>query len=377
MNHYLIISLVTIGSIIPAYFILRAIFGKSIMLTVGIWTVSFTLFMCLLYYVVGSIGISAILWSTPLGFAVGTVVYLYLNSILKKPLTKMIENVKEVSEGKLNIEIENSNAKYELGTLSNSLKQLIDNFNVVVLEVKKGAENVANASSELSTTSNQLSESANEQASSVEEVSSTMEQMAANIDSNTSNAQQTEVIAIQVSKGINQISQAAKESLDSVHEIAGKINIINDIAFQTNILALNAAVEAARAGEHGRGFAVVAAEVRKLAERSKIAADEIVRLANQSVKVTEEAGQLMFKIIPDIEKTSKLVQEIAASSMEQNNGADQVNNAIQQLNNVTQQNASAAEEMSGNSENLAAQAEQLKESISFFKIDELRYKRKR
>jgi methyl-accepting chemotaxis protein len=248
---------------------------------------------------------------------------------------------------------------------------MIDNFNEVVREVKKGAENVATASSELSSTSEQLSESANEQASNVEEVSSTMEQMAANIDSNTSNAQQTELIAIQVSKEINQVSVSAKESLESVHAIAGKISIINDIAFQTNILALNAVVEAARAGEHGRGFAVVAAEVRKLAERSKIAADEIVKLANHSVKVTEDAGQLMFKIIPDIEKTAKLVQEIAASSIEQNNGADQVNNAIQQLNNVTQQNASAAEEMSGNSENLAAQAEQLKEVISFFKTDEL------
>ncbi len=370
MNQYVIILLVTVGSIVPAYFILRFIFGKSIMLTVGIWTVSFTLLMCFLYYVVGSLGIKSIIWSTPIGFVIGTIVYLYLNSILKKPLSNMIENVKQVSEGNLNIQIKDTNAQYELGVLSSSIKQMIDNINEVVREVKRGAENVASASSELSSTSEQLSESANEQASNVEQVSSTMEEMAANIDSNTSNAQQTELIALQVSKEINQVSVSAKESLESVHAIAGKISIINDIAFQTNILALNAAVEAARAGEHGRGFAVVAAEVRKLAERSKIAADEIVKLANHSVKVTEDAGQLMFKIIPDIEKTAKLVQEIAASSIEQNNGADQVNNAIQQLNNVTQQNASAAEEMSGNSENLAAQAEQLKEIISFFKTDE-------
>lgn len=369
MNQYVIIFLVTVGSSIPAYIILRLIFGKSIMLTLSMWTVSFTLFTCFLYYIIGSLGIKHIIWATPFSFTIGALIYLYLGKVIKKPLANMIENVKQVSEGQLNIKIEHSNAKYELGVLSNSLKQMIDNFNEIVTEVKKGADIVAAASSELSATSEQLSESANEQASSVEEVSSTMEQMAANIDSNTSNAQQTESISLQVSKDISKVSQAAKESLDSVHAIAGKINIINDIAFQTNILALNAAVEAARAGEHGRGFAVVAAEVRKLAERSKIAADEIVTLANQSVKVTEESGELMFKIIPDIEKTAKLVQEIAASSLEQNNGAVQVNDAIQQLNNGTQQNASAAEEMSANSENLAAQAEQLKDTISFFKTD--------
>jgi methyl-accepting chemotaxis protein len=369
MNQYWIILAVTIGSILPAYFILRAIFGKSIMLSVSMWSVGFTLFMCFLYYVAGTLGIKSIIWTTPLGFAVGTLVYLYLNKILKTPLTRMIEKVKLVADGRLDIQIEETNAKYELGVLNSSLKQMITNMNGVVEEVKINAENVAKASGELSATSGRLSEAANEQASSVEEVSSTMEEMAANIENNTSNAKETETIAIKVSSGINQVSRASKESLESVHSIAGKINIISDIAFQTNILALNAAVEAARAGEHGKGFAVVAAEVRKLAERSKLAADEIVSLAGHSVKVTEEAGQLMFNIIPDIEKTAKLVQEIAASSLEQNNGASQVNSAIQQLNTVTQQNAASAEEMSGSAENLSGHAEQLNDAISFFHTD--------
>jgi methyl-accepting chemotaxis protein len=193
--------------------------------------------------------------------------------------------------------------------------------------------------------------------------------MAANIQQNTDNAQQTEKITLNVSQGVEKVGNASRESLESIRNIADKIGIINDIAFQTNILALNAAVEAARAGEHGKGFAVVAAEVRKLAERSKIAADEIVALASKSVNVTEDASELMGSLIPEIEKTAKLVQEIAAASIEQNSGSDQINNAIQQLNTVTQQNAASSEELATSSEELSSQAEQLKELIGFFRLD--------
>jgi methyl-accepting chemotaxis protein len=196
-----------------------------------------------------------------------------------------------------------------------------------------------------------------------------MEEMAANIQQNTDNAQEADKISQKVQEGVKKVGNASQESLISIKNIAEKIGIINDIAFQTNILALNAAVEAARAGEQGRGFAVVAAEVRKLAERSKIAADEIVALSSKSVNVTETASALMNDLIPEIEKTAKLVQEIAAASMEQTSGADQVNTAIQQLNQVTQQNAAASEEMATSAEELSSQAEQLKEIISYFRID--------
>ena len=366
MNQYVIIFLICFGSIVPAYFILKAIFGKSIMLTVSIWTVSFTLFCCFVHFVAGVIGIINLLWITPLCFLIGTAVYIHLNKILKMPLVRMIENVKQISEGKLNIEMTESHAKYELGVLNSSLKLVVNQMNSIVTEVKKSSQKLASSSSELSSNSRKLAESTNEQASSVEEVSATMEQMAANIENNNSNASLTASIAIHVSDGLQQLNQASNGSLESVHAIANKISIINDIAFQTNILALNAAVEAARAGEFGKGFAVVAQEVRKLAVQSKAAADEIARLANQSVQVTDESGQLMFKLIPDIETTSKLIQEIASSSHEQNNGALQVNSAIQQLNTVTQQNALSAEQMLGSSEKIFEQAEQLKKVISYF-----------
>ena len=272
---------------------------------------------------------------------------------------------KEIASGNLLINLKERSAEDELmRTLSAMVKKLAE----VVSEIQVAADNVASGSQELSASSEEMSQGATEQAASAEEASSSMEQMAANIKQNADNASQTEKIALKSSEDAVAGGKAVSETVSAMKQIAQKISIIEEIARQTDLLALNAAIEAARAGEHGKGFAVVASEVRKLAERSQMAAGEISRLSGTSVEVAEKAGDMLTRILPDIQKTAELVQEISAASKEQNTGADQVNKAIQQLDQVIQQNASASEEMASTSEELSSQAEQLQETISYFKI---------
>ncbi len=197
-----------------------------------------------------------------------------------------------------------------------------------------------------------------------------MEEMVSNIKQNADNAQQTDKIANKSAKDALESGKSVVEAVTAMKEIASKISIIEEIARQTNLLALNAAIEAARAGEHGKGFAVVAAEVRKLAERSQKAAGEINQLSGTTVKVSEKAGEMLEKLVPDIQRTAELVQEITAASKEQDTGAEQINKALQQLEKVIQQNASASEEMASTTEQLSAQSDQLVSALAFFKTGE-------
>ncbi len=288
---------------------------------------------------------------------------------ITQPLAKGVVFAEFLAAGDLTATLD-VDQKDEVGVLANALKQMSDKLREVVTTVKVGADNILAASMQISSSSQEMSQGSNEQASSTEEVSSSMEQMVANIQQNTDNSQQAEKIALAGAEGIKKGNNATINAVQSMKEIADKVKIIGDIAFQTNILALNAAVEAARAGEHGRGFAVVAAEVRKLAERSRVAADEIDKLTHVGVNQAENAGKMLAEIVPEIEKTARLVQEVAAASIEQRSGAEQINNAIQQLNIVVQQNAASSEEMASSAEELNSQAEQLNEIISYFKIDD-------
>ncbi len=300
---------------------------------------------------------------------IGVILAIILTNMITAPLKKGVEFAKILAKGDLNAKVD-VQQKDEIGELADALTEMVAKLKDIVTNIISGADNIASASQEMSGTSQEMSQGANEQASSTEEVSSSMEQMSANIQQNTDNAKETEKIATKAMQGIQSGNDASQKSVQAMKEIAEKITIINDIAFQTNILALNAAVEAARAGEHGKGFAVVAAEVRKLAERSAKAAGEIDTLSKDGVEISENAGNMLSEIVPEIEKTARLVQEIAASSIEQTSGANQVNTAVEQLNQVTQQNAAAAEEMATSAEELSSQAEQLKDIVGYFKVDQ-------
>ncbi|KGD98279.1 methyl-accepting chemotaxis protein, partial [Rhizobium sp. YS-1r] len=215
-----------------------------------------------------------------------------------------------------------------------SLQSMVERLRGVVADALSAANNVSSGSQELSASSEQLSQGATEQASSAEEASASMEQMAANIKQTADNAAQTEKIARQSSRDAEASGQAVNRAVGAMRTIAEKISIVQEIARQTDLLALNAAVEAARAGEHGKGFAVVASEVRKLAERSQAAAAEISALSGDTVQVATEAGEMLNRLVPDIQKTAELVSEISAACREQDIGASQINEAIQQLDKV-------------------------------------------
>ncbi|MGZ5006664.1 MAG: methyl-accepting chemotaxis protein [Methylobacter sp.] len=289
-----------------------------------------------------------------------------LDSIVE-PLNETAEVFSFMEQGDLTQRV---TGKYQgqLDEYKTKINNTTDKLSQTMSEILGSVSQLNSAAMQISSTAQSLSQASSEQASSVEQSSSSIEELTASVQQNADNARITEKMATQSAEEARNGGEAVNETVKAMKNIAKKITLIEDIAYKTNLLSLNAAIEAASAGEHGKGFAVVAAEVRKLAESSRITAAEINELATNSVEIAERAGSLIAATVPNIAKTSDLIQEINAASNEQSSGIKQINNAMGQLDKATQQNAAGAEELAATAEELNAQAAELEQIVGFFKV---------
>ena len=303
---------------------------------------------------------------TVVGVVFALIVGWRLTSSITGPVNEVARILGAMASGDLSQRVDSTSGD-EIGQMQRSAGTLSAGLIRIITDIRSIAREVTSASQSISDASVQVSKGATAQAAAAEEASASMEQMVSNIKQNADNAQQTDKIANKSAHDGKESGQSVQGAVTAMKEIANKISIIEEIARQTNLLALNAAIEAARAGEHGKGFAVVAAEVRKLAERSQKAAAEINQLSSTTLRVSEKSGEMLDKLVPDIQRTAELVQEITAASKEQDTGAEQINKALQQLEKVIQQNASASEEMASTTEELTGQSDQLVSALGFFR----------
>lgn len=315
------------------------------------------------------INISCIILSIFASLVLGMMITRSITSQLGGEPAYAEDVVSKVSNGDLTVQVKLQHG--DESSMLYAISQMILKLSEIISEVRSSTDTLSSASEQMNATAQSLSQSSSEQAASIEETSAAMEEMTASIAQNNENSKITEGIASKSALQAISGGKAVTETVAAMRQIAQKIGIIDDIAYQTNLLALNAAIEAGRAGEHGRGFAVVAAEVRKLAARSQTAAKEIGEVASSSVTLAEQAGSLLVEIVPSIQRTAELVQEISAASNEQSTGAGEINDAILQITQATQQNAAASEELSSTSEELTQQAVQLQQLMEFFTTTQL------
>jgi methyl-accepting chemotaxis protein len=369
MNETVLLLIIIFGSLAIFAVVKRIVFKNSIILNAtNSITISNVVIVTVVYFVGASNNLNNTFWAVPLVLTSILLSYIFLKRKLQKPLFEIKDTIINFSEGRLSSsKVASYNQNDEIGDIFNALNKYKIKINEIITNIDSVSKSIKTAGSELTDNSVNLTKMANNQATSTEEVSSSVEQMAGIISQNSDNAQTTKDIATNTSEKLRIVNDSSGKSLQSIERIVQKISIINDIAFQTNILALNAAVEAARAGEQGKGFAVVAAEVRKLAERSKVASDEIQALSNEMVTTTSATNQLLVDLIPDMDQNSKLVEEISFASKEQSAGIDQINRAMQELNVASQQSVSIAEKLSESSEKLNEQSKLLEDSVAFFK----------
>jgi len=299
-------------------------------------------------------------------FILAIALSVFITRSIIKPIKEGIYLANKMADGDLMHGIQ-TGRKDEVGMLTEALNKLNSKFKAIVINLSGNAESLTASSQIVSKGAIEILDGSKQQAAAAEQISASMEEIFATTQQAADNAQQTECIAIKSATEVKRSKDSFQVAAQSLKQITDKVAIINEIAFQTNILALNAAVEAARAGEHGRGFAVVAGEVRKLAEKTKNAANDIVGECKSTLTLSTDAEKELTNLVPEIERTSLLVQEIAASSQEQANGIEQINGAMQELNQVIQSNAQSSDEMANQSELFLKQADDLRKIISMFK----------
>jgi len=363
-----IMALLFGGSVIALNIILKKSFLRIIVNALAIWG----FYMNASGYFIGIYGAKAFLYTGPIGFLVLIPLVYYLRGSLIKAVAYLSNYIiNQFSKGELNVHVDPNMKRRndEFGSMTIALDEMRGRLHELIGEIQQASEAVMTASAEQRSNSETLANDANNQAASVEEISSTMEEITSNIEQNRIHSNQTEKISMKARNGMLEVKGQAEKAVEANAEISEKIKIVTNIAHQTNILALNAAVEAARAGEHGKGFAVVASEVRKLAENSKLAAEGIVSLAQKGNTMTKAAKDRIEEILPEIENTTNLIQEIVTASNEQSHGANQINTAMQQLNLLSQQTTAASEELSSSSNQLSDQASILRNSLAYFKVN--------
>ncbi len=371
MDPVLKFALFVVFVLLPfGYAVVWFLYRKTVIQSTALTVFIASMGVAIVAFVVGNKGFIHVSWAVPVCLVWLVSVNRVAKIIIQKPIKELNEKIKQISEGHLNITISQStlDLNNEVGQIAHSVKLLQEEIRSVVTGINSCAGSVTTMSADLSSYATSLSESTSSQSAAIEELSSSMEDMATFISQNASNAKETETLSGNASQRLVESNATITTALEYNYTISDKVLLISDIAFQTNILALNAAIEAARAGEAGKGFSVVAAEVRKLAERSRIAADEITKLAMQGVNVSSNAMANLGEVLPQIEKTAQLVKEISVASAEQSNGTKQIHMAINQVNNQSQDSSRTAEELVNAADSLKEHAESLLDSIQFFKV---------